>query len=541
MPSHPRFAAACAIVVAGLLPGHADAAPAGHLDPSFGTGGKTTVALPASVVVATLPKPGFALRDAAGRLYLADNPNATSDSPVLQIVRLHHDGTLDASFGNGGLAVTPVPEAYGMFGYLSAAALQPDGRLLVGLSNPAMVVCRLLPSGVLDSTFGASQTPGCVDIGGGNLRALAVQADRRIVVAGTTWNHEARVVRLMPEGVLDAGFGDDGSVLVDGIVDSGFEDVALAANGDILAAGWVQASNRDFLVMRLAAANGQKVAEFADGGVARIAFDAGFADHDSAYAIDVSPDGGIVVAGNAQTALPGYERAAVVKLTDSGARDLSFGPSGQRVFDPCVDYAFGCSMSIRDVAVLQDERLVLAGRVSPGSQVAWDFLAMRILADGTLDPTFKNDITPGTSTVAFDQGLQYQSDGASTVLLEGDRVLLTGIASADDPDVPNDYRVDFALARLDHGKNQLFSVTPVVGAHGTLMPAVAQQVLHSNRAEFVVVPAPGYAVATIGKAPGECGGGMDGDVYVTAPVVAHCTARITFKLASPDVFDDGFE
>jgi len=42
-------------------------------------------------------------------------------------VRLHHDGTLDQSFGEGGIAITAV----GANGHASAIAIQSDGQIVV--------------------------------------------------------------------------------------------------------------------------------------------------------------------------------------------------------------------------------------------------------------------------------------------------------------------------------------------------------------------------------------------------------------------------
>lgn len=518
------------------------AAPAGHLDPSFGSGGRTTVALSESVYVGE-PRPGIFVRNDAGQIYGVANPNGGITSALLRIVRLHHDGTVDDTYGTNGIVSTPLPESLDFAGYLTAAAIQQDGGLIVGLSNPVGVVCRLLPSGMLDDAFGSAQTPGCVDLGDGYVEAVVIRPDGGIVVAGRIDNWRGRVTTLLPNGMPDGGFGQQGSVILDPLIDTGFGDVAFAMNGDILVAGWIMGSSADFLVVRLDPTTGERVHAFGDAGAAVVAFDAGSFNHDQAIAVDVLPDGGIVVAGYAQTDLDGgNERAAVVKLTDAGDRDESFGPQGKRILDPCVDYAVGCDMWIYDVAVMPDERIVLAGRISPTGATSSldDFLAMRILPDGTMDPTFKSNITPGTSAVAFELGQYSMMDQASTVFLEGERVLLAGVASVATDD-PNEDRIDFAFAQLDHGKNTMYSVTPEFGSGGSLSPDVPQMAVHSDREEFVVLPEPGYTLASIGDGDGECGGGMVGDVYVTAPIVGHCFARVTFKPIDPHLFGDGFE
>src|SRR5439155_4504995 len=102
------------VLLAAFLPGSALAAP-GDLDPSFGSGG---------VVQGPL---GFAYgvslqRD--GKIVVAGSPSGASS---FQVVRYQTDGTMDSSFGVGGVATTD-------FGLCCTFAqdvlVQQDGRVL---------------------------------------------------------------------------------------------------------------------------------------------------------------------------------------------------------------------------------------------------------------------------------------------------------------------------------------------------------------------------------------------------------------------------
>ena len=324
-----------------------------------------------------------------------------------------------------------------------------------------------------------------------------------------------------------------------------FNDVAIAPDGDIVAVGSIGAQNSDFLVMRLSGGDGTPADDFGNAGIVVSSFDIpNSSKHDVASAVGTTSDGDIVVAGYVQTALAGSLRPGVVKLTSNGSADIGFSPSGKQLYDPCANHAFGCLLWISDIAVLADERFVLTGHVSAAvGYYNYDFLAMRFLADGQPDPSFGQPGALSMVAVPFNLGPTEESsaDQASSVFLEGERILLAGRATVATGDFENPYRYDYALARLDHGLEELFVATPSPGPGGTLGPAVPQQVGHSDRAEFMVLPGPGYAVAEIGSGPGECGGGLDGVFLVTAPVTASCVARVSFKPIGGPLFLDGFE
>lgn len=72
-----------------------------------------------------------------------------------------------------------------------------------------------------------------------------------------------------------------------------------------------------------------------------------------------------------------------------------------------------------------------------------------------------------------------------------------------------------------------FAVTPGAGPNGSIDPATVQSVAPGASASFSVSPDPGHHVAGIG---GSCGGSLDGNVFTTDPVQAHCTVQASFAL-----------
>lgn len=70
-------------------------------------------------------------------------------------------------------------------------------------------------------------------------------------------------------------------------------------------------------------------------------------------------------------------------------------------------------------------------------------------------------------------------------------------------------------------------VTPVPAAHGNIIPDTAQRVALGTTFEFQLQPAANHHVASVG---GSCTGGLEGNVFTTAPVQADCTVAPVFAI-----------
>jgi len=160
--------------------------PDGSLDASFGIGGKVSSFFSpgqnnnGSVAAALVLQPD-------GKVVVAGSTGAPNPfAPTLSVARLKPDGTLDASFGAGGVVTTPIGSSSGA----TAVVLQPGGKLVVAGFTPGfgaadLLLVRYLPDGRLDASFG---TGGMVttDLGGQEFAsALLEQPDGKLVVAGS--------------------------------------------------------------------------------------------------------------------------------------------------------------------------------------------------------------------------------------------------------------------------------------------------------------------------------------------------------------------
>ncbi len=191
------------------------------LDPGFGTGGVTGQLLPTGQprfgsVTATVTQ-------ADGKVLLAGRAYGSPASSFQRgtIIRLNENGTLDASFGEGGRVF--LPDAFNCANCnqaaLEAIAIDSAGRIiLAGQGEVAGVISatavRLTPLGALDKDFGGT---GMVRLGGAESNGLGIATDEQdgvLIATASGFFHETdpSVTRLTPAGVVDAGFGGGGSV-----------------------------------------------------------------------------------------------------------------------------------------------------------------------------------------------------------------------------------------------------------------------------------------------------------------------------------------
>ncbi len=137
------------------------------------------------------------------------------------------------------------------------------------------------------------------------------------------------MARFLPNGTLDAGFNDGQLTIALGGVDQRLNDVVIDADGNVVAAGYLDNGvTRQFLVVRVTP-EGEPDLEFGDGGIVLTNFDPdGPPGHaDTASDLALQADGKILVAG---TVIPtgGNNDFGVMRLNPNGSLDRSFGERG---------------------------------------------------------------------------------------------------------------------------------------------------------------------------------------------------------------------
>jgi len=284
----------------------------GRLDNSFGNGGSLTTSFGGTFAVASA-----IMLQPDGKIVVAGtadfNPRVPGSGLDFALARYTANGSLDASFGDAGKMVF---DFFGSFDQANAAALQPDGKIIVVGSasydsfnrDIGFALTRFNPDGTTDFGFGSGgkQITSFFDAGA-KANGVVLQADGRFVVAGTASDSATRpgatdfaIARYNSDGTLDSSFGIGGETSVP-FSDSASEQanaLALTSDGKIIVAGAAFktfSTPPDFALQRYNP-DGSIDASFGAGGVITTDFAAGT---DEALAVAIQADGNVIAAGRA--------------------------------------------------------------------------------------------------------------------------------------------------------------------------------------------------------------------------------------------------
>ena len=340
-------------------------------------------------------------------------------------------GNLDRSFSGDGKVLTDV----GDIDFAEAVAIQRDGKIVVvgwssseSTNSSVLFVARYRPSGALDGTFGSG---GVVRTQAGGYAlgsAVAIQADGKIVAAGSglragQTRGDFMLARYNPDGTLDASFDGDG--------------LAFTA--------------------------------FEFGG--------------SANGVTIQSDGKIVAVGSARgAAVVDSQGFAVARYHPDGSPDTGFDGDGRLLtrFTPIVDWAV-------DAAVQPDGKIVVGGFAgftfaAPFHSQRPDYALARYNADGSLDASFAGDgratsagTCPGSGPcIAGD--LSLQADGR--ILLAGGHVVRFN----------RDGGLDSAFGRGGRAAPDLYARAVLVQPDGKIVAAGDTQAPRSDFAVARLLP-----------------------------------------------------
>jgi uncharacterized delta-60 repeat protein len=274
----------------------------GSLDASFGSGGKVTTDFNGQVDRA------FAVAiQGDGKIVVVGSAGFSITSGIstdFAVARYNSNGTPDTSFGSGGKLTTDIGGAVDIAQNVvvqSNGAILVSGVLALG-GDPTLGhggLARYDGNGIPDSSFGSGGKLTLPNVALGD--ALAVQGDAKIVVAGSAvigGAFQFALMRLSASGSPDGTFGSGGLVTTGFTTQDDFgRAVAIQADGRIVVAGQSSnKSNSDFAVARYGT-NGALDASFGTGGKLTIDF---FGSFDGAENVAVQSDGKIVVSGFAR-------------------------------------------------------------------------------------------------------------------------------------------------------------------------------------------------------------------------------------------------
>ena len=343
-------------------------------------------------------------------------------------------GSLDTSFDGDGKVVTPVGNSFDT-GY--SVAIQADGRIVVAGtsnngSNDDFAVVRYNANGTLDTSFdGDGKAITAVGSGHDSAYSVAIQTDGRIVVVGSTVNGstvDIAVVRYNTNGTLDTSFDGDGKAITpigSSSVDIAFS-VAIQTDGRLVAAGSSRTGSQGDIAVVRYNTNGTLDTSFDGDG--KVTTSIGPSE-DIARSVEIQTDGRIVVAGNSFDGPdPDF---ALVRYNTDGSLDTSFDGDGKVITPVGSDKSVAYS-----VAIQTDGRIVAAGCTGCISEAGDDFAVVRYNTDGTLDTSFDGD---GTVITQVGSG----SDQAYSIAAQTDgRLVVAGYSYSGSTE-------DFAVVRYN--------------------------------------------------------------------------------------------
>jgi uncharacterized delta-60 repeat protein len=310
-----------------------------------------------------------------GRIVLAGRFTSFNGFTHNCICRLNANGSVDQNFGLGN----------GITNAALALALQSDGRIIVGGQfssvdlTPRNNLARLNNDGSVDLSFDPGTGPS------GDVNAIVIQTDGRIVIGGTFigYNGFARggIARVLGNGVLDpsfdSGVGTGGNVFA----------LALQHNGQIVLGGrFVQYSGT----------NRTSIARvFGDGSLDDLGFNP--VPNGQVQSLAVEPDDRILV-GGLFTDIDGFGRNRIARLNTNLSVDLTFDPGAG-----CVGTLTNDTTQVRSIALQQFGRILLGGIFT------------------------SYDNQPRDNIVrVFDNAVSFQNLSARAHVFTGERILIAG-------------------------------------------------------------------------------------------------------------------
>ncbi len=313
------------------------------------------------------------------------------------VTRYTPNGTIDPSFGGPSGALVPGGDVFEGNSAQDTAIL-PDGKVIaevVPWSGMSPQLTRFNPDGSVDTSFGTGGLTAPINIvvsgqqvalqpsAGIRGDTLAVLPDGRILVAGSVagdGGEHLGIAMLLPNGTLDPSFNGNGTLYVGPDAGATFQpnyavDIAVDQNEILLFGYWGDGGARLYAINF----DGSTDTSFGTNGEINLpAF-----DNRPAFALE--PDGNILLAyfdGESQTVADGPGNEDLFQYDSAGAPDASFGTDGQvtvsGLYNPQLD---------NDVALEPDGKIVIidddpysAGGAQPAIE--------RLNSDGTVDASF---------------------------------------------------------------------------------------------------------------------------------------------------------
>jgi uncharacterized delta-60 repeat protein len=402
---------AAALIVALAQGGVASAAHApGHLDRSFGIGGRVRVAFGGRFAQAN----AVAMQ---GRKALVAGAVGFEADEDLAVVRLTADGKIDRSFGGGDGRF--VHNFFGDADIANGVAVLPDGKILVGgqaydpvSGTGRFVALRLTPDGHLDHTFGGGDGTVVTKFppDGAFAYAMTLLSHGRFALCGIVEGSPEAIGLAVyrPKGGLDRTFGTGGRVVtnVPGATNGAYCSALTHVGPKLAAVGTADFGATSSIAVAMYRSNGAPATGFDTDGLATFAPSTTSNTGEDVLAL---PDGRIVVAATVFTGSTPPD-VALLRIRANGTPDPTFGGGDGVVIDD-----LGAPDRVSGIARQPDGKLLLVGFRNP------DMVVARYERLGARDGSFGQaglQATPWSSGPSF---------GADVVMARGRAVVVGAV------------------------------------------------------------------------------------------------------------------
>ena len=389
---------------------------------------------------------------------------------LLNVCVQAQDGTLDSSFGSGGIVRMDISSYFNEVA--KSVITQPDGKIIVAGYHADHIkdnfcLVRFNHNGSVDSSFGPD---GVVITNFTNTSIasdIALQTDGRIIVAGHSWgttDNEFALARYNPDGSPDSTFGTLGLVMTP------FSGKSAAArtlkiqnDGKIIVGGHVYTVGIDWDEFALARYNpdGSLDNTFGTSGQLTTSFGAG--TRNWINSIQLQPDGKIVAGGFSNN------QFAIARYHSNGTLDNTFGTSGL-----VTTLIPGTTQGVINAVALSPSGSIFAGGFSVDTMS--NFTIVKYNSSGIPDNTF------GSSGILVSK-ISPEQDAIADILIQADNKLLVG-GSTNESSI-----FQFVLARFD----SLGNPDPTFGTAG-----IVKTLIHPtfNQLEAITLQPDGKILAT---------------------------------------------
>jgi uncharacterized delta-60 repeat protein len=365
----------------------------GSLDASFGFGGRVLTVFGGSASAVDIEL------QSDGKIFVAAYSNNG-----FAVARYHADGAHDTTWGAGGTATITGPLALQPTGM----ALQSDGKVVLAgkQHNPGgaddFAVARFTATGVSDPTFDVDGWLTTSIVGDDDATGVAIQADGRILVAGSGDNPEGLVLaRYLGDGALDPSFDGDGKVFLAGSYrarDIAIQPMIVSPFYKIVVAGSI---NDNFALIRFTS-TGLLDTTFGSNGVATTTMGTNSEAH--ALAVVAKSFNAFLPIATGSVIIGGERRLVVARFLPEGGSDGTFNGLGY-LSTSINGYAVGYALAVTGT------KAVVAGRAGSSSV---DCATVRYHDNGSLDASFDGDgirVDDASARASIARAVARQGDG----------------------------------------------------------------------------------------------------------------------------------